>query len=112
MRAHNSNGWGSFSEINVVGQRLNSLPLTIPPVSIDLSEVSNSQVQLRWSPVSEALSGGQGVQIESYMIEVSLNSGLFTPLATVSGAVLEYLHTGTMGGNNYSYRIKAVNYLG
>jgi hypothetical protein len=26
VKAKNSNGWGAFSEINVVGQRVNELP--------------------------------------------------------------------------------------
>lgn len=42
VRAQNANGWGSFSEINIRGQKVNSLPHKIAAPTIDLTEVFNT----------------------------------------------------------------------
>ena len=52
VRAHNDNGWGEFSEINVSGQTINTLPLKMAPIKIYLAEVSNTQVTIRWDQVN------------------------------------------------------------
>ena len=41
LRAHNSQGWGEYSELNVAGQVVETLPLTIGAVTIDPLEVTN-----------------------------------------------------------------------
>jgi hypothetical protein len=42
VRAHNLKGWGDYSEPNVVGQALETLPQTMLPVSINFAEVTNN----------------------------------------------------------------------
>lgn len=49
IKAHNANGWGDFSEINVSGQKVNSLPLKVAPVEISHAEVLNTEVMIRWN---------------------------------------------------------------
>lgn len=44
VRAHNSQGWGAYSDLNVEGQLLETLPLAIAPITIDYLEVTNEAI--------------------------------------------------------------------
>jgi hypothetical protein len=112
VRAHNANGWGDYSEINVHGQKVNSLPLKVDPVQISHSEVFNTEVLIRWNETPNTLTGGKLVQVERYHIESSFNNQDFAHLVTVEYGSLQYLHTGLFGGNSYRYKVKIENYLG
>jgi hypothetical protein len=52
VRGHNLKGWGDYSEPNVRGQVLETLPQTMLPVSIILTEVTNNQIVIRWTGLS------------------------------------------------------------
>ena len=113
MRAYNANGWGSFSEINVKGPLVNSLPLKIAAPIIDLAEVSNSQVTLRFADALASETGGSDVDIIGYELQYASTFGIFNYLATLSAGKNHYTHDQYLvGGNKYQYQIRAINYLG
>lgn len=113
MRAYNANGWGSYSEINNRGPRVNSLPLKIAAPTINLAEVSNTQVTVRFADALASETGGSDVDIISYELQYASTFGIFNYLATISAGTNQYTHEQYLvGGNEYQYQIRAINYLG
>jgi hypothetical protein len=113
LRAHNDQGWGIYSEVNSIGQVIETLPLTIAPVTIDQNEVLNDQIRFRWSDAMASQTGGAAVLIQSYVVEFSYDGGLtYEELPSIPYGTNDYLHIGLTGGLTYQYRIKAVNKYG
>ena len=112
VRGHNLKGWGDYSEPNVRGQVLETLPQTMLPVSIILTEVTNNQIVIRWTGLSQIQSGGDTVEILSYKVQVAVSTGAFSDVASVNYGTNFFLHFGLVGGLNYIYKIKAVNKYG
>ena len=66
VRAYNSNGWSEFSEANIAGPHVHTKPLQMQPVTVDLAEVTNIAITLRWTGLTGADTGGSGVDVDSY----------------------------------------------
>lgn len=66
-----------------MGQVLETLPLTISPVTIDLLEVTNEQILVRWTDPLASQTGGTSVPILNYLIEVSEEGGAFVELPQI-----------------------------
>jgi titin len=80
-----------------------------PPTNPVANAVTPTQVNLFWTPPSN--NGGAG--INTYKIEYKIGSGSWSTLvATTSGPVTDYAHTGLTTGTTYTYRISATNNVG
>lgn len=74
------------------------------PTGLVLTASTSSAITLSWN---DSNSGEQG-----YIIERSVNSGSYSPLATVGANVAVYSDTGLTSGLLYMYRVKAFNSFG
>lgn len=101
VRAINSTGEGDYS--------FDKFKVTIPPAPLIIDSPSTEQdsILLKWNDVDGA---------ESYEVDVSLESNNFNPnLTSYNSKLVEenYLKvTGLTAGQNYVYRIRAVNDCG
>ena len=65
VRAHNSKGWGDYSELNTLGATIETLPGTMTAPTFDLSLSSNTQIYLQWTSLTGQAAGGQYVSVSS-----------------------------------------------
>jgi len=82
--------------------------LTIDP---DLS--SNVNIVLVWTtPTTGADTGGDGVSIIDYEIQVAIGAGAFSVLTTETGNTYDYDTPALTGGESYHFIITARNLYG
>ena len=85
----------------------------MPAVSIDLLEVSNIAVTLRWTALTGSDTGGLDVDVDSYDLEWDQGTATWTALITLASTELSYTHSPPLsGGETYAYRIRATNEYG
>jgi len=103
VRACNSAGCSSFSE--VANATTQSAPLSAPnaPSGLSASALSSSQILLTWQDNSD--------DEEGFKIERDDGSG-FIEIATVSANQTSYLDEGLSPSTTYAYQIKAYNSAG
>ena len=99
VRAHNSNGWGAYSELNTVGATIEKPPSQMAPPTFDIATSSVSQVVLSWTLVSGVAAGGSSLTLSNYVLEWDGGTGTWTTLLTTTstGAI----STGLTGGTTY-----------
>lgn len=114
VQAHNADGWGEWSEINTSGATIETLPLQMSPITYDPSASSNTAIKLTWSTPTGIATGGSSVSILQYLIEWNQGDSIdsWQTLTTVTAPTTFYLATGLTGGENYQYKILAINKYG
>lgn len=114
VRAHNSDGWGDYSEINTSGATIETTPSAMSTPSFDETTTTNTAIDLTWSQLSGSDKGGSSVTITGYKIYWNSGSGVVsTYLDAVSGAsTLNYLKSGLTSGSTYAFTVLAVNKYG
>lgn len=75
------------------------------PAALSASGLTTTSIKLAWMP-------GTGGTATSYSIERSLDGTAWSPVTTVSSAVLSYTDTGLATGTTYFYRVMATNGVG
>lgn len=105
VRAHNSDGWGDYSEINTSGSTIETTPSAMSLASFDAASTTNNAIYLTWSELSGTDKGGSSVTITGYKIYWNSGSGTtFTFLDSVSGAsTTHYLKSGLTSGTTYAF---------
>lgn len=68
VRAHNQNGWGSYSQLNIVGATIETLPTQASTPSFDPVTSTNTMIVLTWSALTGSSTGGSSVSITNYEI--------------------------------------------
>lgn len=101
VRARNTTGNGDYSEI------FNKTTIPPKPVLIESHTTDQSSILISWNPTSGA---------DSYEVDVSLESNAFTPnlmgYSSLSTTATSLKVEGLSAGNNYVYRVRAVNDCG
>lgn len=111
MRAKNEIGWGPYSELNLMGATIETVPSTMSPPMVDEESVTNQQVKLTWDTLTGIDAGGSNVAITTYDLQMSNDETTWSDLATgVTGTT--YTHSGLTGGTILYYRIRANNKYG
>jgi hypothetical protein len=83
------------------------------PVTVDLAEVTNIAVTLRWTALTGTDTGGLAVDVDGYELQWDQGSDTWDDLISLSAADLVYVHSPPLSaGQTYSYRIRAVNEYG
>jgi hypothetical protein len=77
VRAHNQNGWGAYSELNIVGATIETLPTQAAAPTFDPLLSSNSQIVLLWTSLTGSSTGGSSVTIDNY--EIYWDGGATSP---------------------------------
>ena len=105
VKAHNSDGWGDYSD-----QWSFTVSLPTPPSSPqNLTGVRDGEsVVLSWDPPEN----DGGSSITGYRIYKGTSSGEETFLIEVSSTTTSYTDTDVSGGNTYWYYVTAVNSVG
>ena len=75
IKAHNSDGWGQYSEINTAGATIETLPLQMSAPSFDIATSTNTQIKLTWNLLTGTGTGGSSVSLTNYVIEWDNGSG-------------------------------------
>jgi titin len=114
VRAHNSDDWGDYSEINTAGSTIETTPSAMSTPSFDSTTTTINAIDLTWSQLSGTDKGGSSVTITGYVVYWDLGNGSpFAVLNTVSGAsTTNYLKSGLTSGTTYSFKVLAVNKYG
>jgi hypothetical protein len=112
VRAQNANGWGVFSEVNTVGQAVNTLPQTMAQPTFSFAGVSNTSIQISWVALIGEAKGGSLVLILNYEIESNPGSGWSSLSATIDSSLTTYTHSSLTPNTVYQYRIRAINKYG
>lgn len=71
------------------------------PIGLTATPVSDSQVDLAWTPAS--------TNATAFLIERSINDYTFTQIASVDGSTTNYADTGLSPNTTYYYRVRAGN---
>lgn len=66
-RAHNSNGWGPFSQVNIIGISIETEPLQMSPPTLNTATSTNTLLALEWSALTTSAQTG-GASIDSYQL--------------------------------------------
>lgn len=107
MKAHNENGWSTYSQLNVAGTLVQSVPLKMTNPT-EGSATTLNQVQINWTAMSTLLQTGGTMSTLSYHLEM-YNTGtsawneLVGKTAPFTG--LTYTKTGLTVGTDYRFRI-------
>ncbi|CDW74138.1 pa14 multi-domain protein [Stylonychia lemnae] len=111
VRALNAKGYGSYSEVNIVGQTVEAKPAVMSPPSIVTGSVTTTLIPLSWTAPTGANAGGTGVTIASYDLQKSTDGSTWTDLALAVTSTT-YNHVVTAGSTIYYYKIRATNKYG
>jgi hypothetical protein len=68
VAATNSVGQGTFSEVNVGGAKIETIPSSISTLSYDSASSTNTAIVLTWSALTGTPAGGASVSIDSYTV--------------------------------------------
>jgi hypothetical protein len=91
---------------NLMAAVLPGAPATISKVSADASSIT-----VGWTSPSD--SGGTTIQSYNVYYNGGGSSTTYTLIASVSGATLQYQHTGlSPAGGTFAYEVSAVNFIG
>ena len=97
----------------MVGALVHTKPLQMQPVTVDLAEVTNIAVTLRWTALTGTDTGGLAVDVDGYKLQRDQGSDTWDDLISLSAADFVYVHSPPLSaGQTYSYRIRAVNEYG
>ena len=75
------------------------------PTNIQTSQATQSSIRLSWSAPTD----NGGAEIFDYVIETSMNGGVWSVIDDGISASTSFVHTGLVRGANYLYRVKAIN---
>jgi titin len=114
VRAHNSDGWGDYSEINTSGATIETTASAMATPSFDETSTTNTAIDLTWTQLSGSDKGGSSVTITGYKIYWNAGSGTtYNYLDAVTGAsTLNYVKSGLTSGTTYGFKVLAVNKYG
>jgi hypothetical protein len=66
VHAHNSDGWGDYSEINTSGSTIETTPSAMSVATFDASTTTTTAIDLTWSELTGTSMGGSSVTITGY----------------------------------------------
>lgn len=99
VRGYNLEGYTDMSNVRSVTVAIPVVPEA--PVLNDIAHPnSNGEIYLEWNSV---------VGAESYQIQMSIDSGSFSPIITTTG--ITYTHSVSTNGN-YKFKVRAYNLVG
>jgi hypothetical protein len=110
VRAHNTNGWGAYSELNTAGATIETLPNQLSAPVADISASSNTEIALSWTGVSGTAAGGVNVAVLGYVLEWDAGANTWATHQSVAGTTA--VSSGLTGGYTYQYRVAAQNKYG
>jgi len=112
-RAENLYLWGQYSQVNVMGALVQSVPDGIMSLSFSNDGTStNSQVTLNWSPLTVLWNQGL-TPLLAYNVYQKLSTGVtFTKVGEVIPQVTTFVATGLTGGLTYNFIIVPANVEG
>ena len=111
VRAHNSNGWGAYSQLNAAGALVEDLPVKLAAPVFAHASSTKSTIVLTWSALTGDSAGGGAVSITNYVVEW-LPPGASSWATHVTTTALTATSTGLSGGQTYQYRVYAQNKYG
>ena len=111
VRAKNGKGFGQYSEVNSVGQTIESIPSVMSAPTVLTSSVTTSSIPLTWTTPSGISAGGSLVTVSSYDLWHSTDGSTWLPLVT-GHTTTSYAHTITPSSLLNYYTIKANNKYG
>ena len=115
VRARNAFGFGHYSEVNILGDRIQVEPHRVTKPVLDIVVSSLTQIKLDWVALTDFETGGS--PIDSYKLEwdSGTNAATWSILKGDSGSFdtsLTYTLTDLTGSNLYKFRILAHNVHG
>lgn len=119
MTAKNRNGWGAGSALNTdtSGLKVSTVPTAVV-LSANMSASNDTAVTISWNALITADLSNGGADVITY--EVYWNAGIFASSFTLlTGSVSTPLITssytqdsGISAGNDYTFKVRAVNQFG
>lgn len=85
IAAHNSAGWGSYSQPNIDGATMETVPEVLDAPTFNLASSTNTQLVIDWNaPTQGVETGGSSVTITSYTLywDQGLGTGDYVSLVT------------------------------
>lgn len=113
VRAYNNNGWSSYSNANIDGAYIQTVP-TRMNTPVEDPSTSSSKIMITWSPITSTDDTGAAT-ITYYSLEWNQGSVINTWVELTTPTTLVTSFTMTSGftpGVTYSFRVRAKNYLG
>ena len=112
VRAYNALGEGYYSQVNTAGATIETEPgqMTAPTRG---SSTDTSQIEVSWSASTDT--GGSAITSYHLEEETAVGSGVWISVQGESGSeslLTTYTKTGLSQGDEYSYRVTAVNQYG
>lgn len=112
-RAHNSLGFGEYSQENTSGGAYQTKPGQMDAPTYDDTTSDNDHVDLTWTVPTGTTAGGTGVSITSYMLEWNQGSGINVWQTLEAATTLTTKQqTGLTEGETYQFRVTATNAYG
>jgi hypothetical protein len=105
VRANNSNGYSSYSNIATIITPGGS-PLPAAPSNLTAKALNKSQIKLTWT---NNAANQAGVKIERCKGSICLN---FVQITTKVGTATTYTNSGLAANTVYRYRVRAYNSAG
>jgi hypothetical protein len=100
VKAINTYGESDYSSI----VNLTALPAPEVPTGLTATQLTTTEVEINWTDDSD--------NEDNFVLERNTNGGGFSILITLSANISSYLDASVSPGNNYEYRIKALNTYG
>jgi hypothetical protein len=116
VQAKNANGWGSLSQVNLAGARIQTEPSQMAAPVMG-SATSTTQLEVDFTALATAAERG-GAAIDSYHLEWDEGTGTWADVAGQDGAyqlLTTHVITGpppVAGGTDYRLRVRAHNLHG
>ena len=109
MRAHNANGYGEWSQPNVVGEVALSKPGLITSMFANTGTSDNTNIDLAWLAPND----DGGSTILNYEVkEYNTGTLVFDSVATVTSATTNYPFSSLTGGTTYQFQVLSENVYG
>ena len=110
VRATNAKSDGAYSELNIIGATVETIPAVMIAPTILTSSITNISIPITWSTPTGTNAGGNAVTITSYEISHSIDGADFISIGVVTGNT--YPHTITPSASTHAYKIRAINKYG
>lgn len=113
VRAHNTNGFGDYSQVNSSGGTYEDKPQQMDPPSYDTDTSDLDSVDLEWDAPTGITAGGSSVTIDSYLLEWNQgdSTNVWTTLEAATTLTTRSV-TGLSDTDTYQFRITATNKYG
>jgi hypothetical protein len=110
IAAHNTNGWGAFSELNTAGATIETYPTQMAAPVFVLASSSVTEIALSWTASTGTAAGGASVSVSGYVLSSAEGAGAYSTHSTPTATAVTT--TGLTGGVQYHYRVAAQNKYG